>query len=269
MKPWRKLHTQMLSNPKYIQLNDDDRLFIYESLLSTEDDGYLPEIASLAYTLHRPQLVVAECVKSLISIGWLEDWDDGIRWSKLQTYQVSTSTERVRKHRAMKRSETLRNVSVTDETVPLKDKEVDLEEEEIKKKKGLGTDVPLSPGCPATPYKEIASIYHEVLPELPLMKVWTAQRKKMMQTRWREDAARQDLDAWRKLFEMIRKCPHLMGDNDRGWTLTLPWLLKAENFAKVLEGNYYKRQDTERQLLGDKASRTAANARKALGLEEE
>ena len=41
-----------------------------------------------------------------------------------------------------------------------------------------------------------------------------------------------------KVFTYIRRCPHLLGVNDRGWTADLGWLVKADNFAKVQQGNY-------------------------------
>ena len=38
------------------------------------------------------------------------------------------------------------------------------------------------------------------------------------------------------------KSSFLNGDNDRGWTASIDWLIKPENRLKVLEGKYDNRQ---------------------------
>ena len=41
-----------------------------------------------------------------------------------------------------------------------------------------------------------------------------------------------------KAIDLIKKCPFLLGDNQRNWQITFDWFLKPNNFPKVLEGNY-------------------------------
>lgn len=91
-----------------------------------------------------------------------------------------------------------------------------------------------------------------MIPELPAVKTWSAARMRHLQTRWREQckakgwASQADGIAWfRRLFGHVRKSRFLMGETARapgheGWTCTLPWLVEAENFAKVIEGNYHR-----------------------------
>ena len=95
---------------------------------------------------------------------------------------------------------------------------------------------------PACPHQQIIEIYHEVLPELNQVKVWNEARRKMLQKRWREDSKRQRLDWWRGYFEFVRECPLLMGNHEskshEGWAADLEWLVRPNNFAKVIEGKY-------------------------------
>lgn len=103
----------------------------------------------------------------------------------------------------------------------------------------------VGPVVATCPHQQIIDLYHEVLPELPAVRVWNEKRRKHLQARWREDRERQDLDWWRGFFEYIRTCPWLMGKipgkEGRAFACTLPWIVSPEPFAKILEGNYEER----------------------------
>ena len=97
-----------------------------------------------------------------------------------------------------------------------------------------------APTKASVPYDEIVSLYHEILPELPRVKLLTDKRKAWIKTRWNEDPQRQDLQWWREYFESVRDQAHLMGDNDRGWKADLEFLVKADKMARVLEKSYQR-----------------------------
>lgn len=44
------------------------------------------------------------------------------------------------------------------------------------------------------------------------------------------------------ILEMIEKSPHLLGENERGWTVTFDWILNPSNYIKIIEGQYLKRK---------------------------
>lgn len=106
--------------------------------------------------------------------------------------------------------------------------------------------------CLACPHQVITDAWAEILPELPAVRSWNATRAKHLQTRWREQAkakgwktSEDGVEWFRKLFGYVRKSAFLMGqsargDGHEGWTCTLPWLIAAENFAKVIDGNYHR-----------------------------
>lgn len=99
---------------------------------------------------------------------------------------------------------------------------------------------------PACPHQDIVDLYHEILPELPRVKVWDEQRQGFLRSRWREDAKRQNLDWWRRFFTAVRTSPWLMGQvpgrEGRVFVCTLEWLIRPTNFRKVIEGHYADRR---------------------------
>jgi hypothetical protein len=104
----------------------------------------------------------------------------------------------------------------------------------------------------ACPHQQIIEAWAEILPELPAVKTWSPTRAKHLQARWREQCKSrgwktqaEGVDWFLRMFGYIRKSAFLMGASPRGdghesWSCSLPWVIEAENFAKVLEGNYHR-----------------------------
>lgn len=103
---------------------------------------------------------------------------------------------------------------------------------------GVATSLPsgISP-CPA---EQIVDLYHEVLPELPEVKILTEERRKHLRARWREDSKRQNLGWWRKYFQAVRASDFLMGRSGQ-WIANFDWLINPQNLAKVIEKRYINR----------------------------
>lgn len=93
-------------------------------------------------------------------------------------------------------------------------------------------------GRPDCPHEKIIELYHEVLPELKAVKLWTPKRKALLQARWREDEKRQNLDYWRRLFGYVRKSEFLMGA-DGSWKASLEFIVTSSKFVKLIEGDYH------------------------------
>ena len=115
----------------------------------------------------------------------------------------------------------------------------------------------------SVPYEEIVSLYHEILPELPRVKLLTDKRKAWIKTRWNEDPQRQDLQWWREYFESVRDQAHLMGDNDRGWKADLEFLVKADKMARVLEKSYQRENKNGNHNGNEQAVLSWLNRKKA------
>lgn len=97
-------------------------------------------------------------------------------------------------------------------------------------------------GTPDCPHAEIIAAYHELLPELRAVASWSEQRQGYLRARWREDPQRQCVAWWREFFAYVRKCPLLMGRKPGAdWEADLEWLVRPNNFVKVIEGKYEER----------------------------
>lgn len=107
--------------------------------------------------------------------------------------------------------------------------------------------------CPPCPHEQILAAYHEALPELPRVKVWDGARKSHLQARWRERwkagkyATQSDgMAYWERLFRHVRTCDWLMGRvtgrDGRAFKASLGWLVRPENFAKLIEGRYDRQE---------------------------
>lgn len=101
-----------------------------------------------------------------------------------------------------------------------------------------------SGAVPDCPHDEIISLYHELMPECPRVRVWTDKRQKSLRARWREEPKRQNLEWWRKYFSFARSCDFLVGkgSGDRPFYVDLEWLINSSNMVKVIEGKYQNAQ---------------------------
>ncbi len=108
-------------------------------------------------------------------------------------------------------------------------------------------------GLPKVCHQEVIDLYHKHLPTLRRVEVWNDTRKAYLRQRWREVA--QELSAGKQIgseavlvwfgdfFEHIGKSKFLTGrvsdKSGRAFTADLEWILKASNFAKIVEGKYH------------------------------
>lgn len=105
---------------------------------------------------------------------------------------------------------------------------------------------------PACPHGKVIALFAERLPELPKPKVefWQGSPADALRARWkflltatRGDKTRyatnevEALDWLGRFFEHVSASDWLMGRTGN-FNCTLQWLVKAENFAKVVQGNY-------------------------------
>jgi len=102
-------------------------------------------------------------------------------------------------------------------------------------------------GPPPCPHQEIINLYHEYLPANPRIRDWTPARQEHLRCRWQEAPERQNIEYWRRFFELIAtQCPFLTGQregrNGRAFRPGLEWMVKKENFTKIREGRYVEEQ---------------------------
>jgi hypothetical protein len=90
---------------------------------------------------------------------------------------------------------------------------------------------------PLCPHKEIIDLYHRLLPGLPgiVISRWRGSKSEMaLRTRWKEDKRHQSLDFWERFFSAAEANPRWTGRSGLDWKADLHWLVKRQNFDKVL-----------------------------------
>lgn len=112
------------------------------------------------------------------------------------------------------------------------------EQYQEQKKEDGENDVVVLP-CPQ---QEIIDAYHRLLPTGRRVREWTPARAAILRARWREKPKRQTLEWWEKFFAYCAESDFLTGKvhtpGRKPFELSLDWLVKAENMAKVIEGAY-------------------------------
>jgi hypothetical protein len=109
-------------------------------------------------------------------------------------------------------------------------------------------------GLPACPHRRLLALYRENLGELPQPRaeLWEGsagaeamrQRWKWLLTAKRDESgeryattAAEGVEWFVRFFQTVAESPLLMGRKGR-WRADLQWLMKRENFIKVVAGNY-------------------------------
>lgn len=103
------------------------------------------------------------------------------------------------------------------------------------------------------PQQKLIDLYHECLPGLPPVRIWTsASRVNNLAARWREMALDQGfqseadgLDFFKRFFEFVGRSKFLMGQvkqkDGRTFRADLEWITKANNFEKICDRKYHDR----------------------------
>lgn len=111
--------------------------------------------------------------------------------------------------------------------------------------------------APDCPVEKLIEIYHEQVPMGTKLEKRTPARVTVMRARWREESkpnrdkhkgystAEDGLAYWRRFFAYVAESKFLTGqvegrDGKPPFVASMPWLLKAENFANVIEGKYHR-----------------------------
>ena len=104
------------------------------------------------------------------------------------------------------------------------------------------------------PYQKIVDLYHELLTNNPECIIINDSRKSHMRQRWNSKVKStqcNDLGFWRRYFEFVAKSKFLTGCAEpqpgrKVFVASLDWLVKADNFAKVIECKYHDEDELER-----------------------
>lgn len=116
------------------------------------------------------------------------------------------------------------------------------QEQEYTSPDGDGGTSDDADGADNCPQQKIIEAYHRLLPSGRQVREWTPARGKALRTRWREKPQRQKLEWWERFFAYVAASDFLTGKTStpgrKPFEVSLDWLVKAENMAKVIEGAY-------------------------------
>lgn len=231
---WFRMYAEFASDPKVQMLSEtDQRRYIMVLCIRCNGDVTLQD-EEVAFQLRISNEEWLKTKATLVAKNLVDCDNKPTAWDKRQ-FASDSSAARVAKHREAKKQAC--NVTVTPQNRT--DTEQNKEENTL-----------VSSKLPTCPQQEILSLFAEQLPELPQPRVWDGARAKNLQTRWKwviDDLARKGkpndkqagLDFFGRMFGYIRNSDFLMGRGAGAWTgCSLGWIVKAENFAKIIEGQY-------------------------------
>lgn len=108
------------------------------------------------------------------------------------------------------------------------------------------------PAVPECPHRDLLALFGNHLPELPQPRreLWSGKNAEAMRARWRwvmtavkDDGERyattseEAVEFFARFFEHVAGSDFLCGRAGK-WSCDLGWLMKPDNFAKVIQGNY-------------------------------
>lgn len=262
--PWLRLYVEIMDDEKLRLLAFEDR-WHYVALLCCKGKGILendnPALMRrmVAVKLGLDVRELDEVSRRLSEVGLIDQATlQPTGWENRQ-FKSDNSTDRVREWRRNNQGKQKCNkedcCSNNDETLQQRscnalDTDTDTDKEAkaslSPKPDGL-SDEAESPGpeneeearsADYCPHQAIIDLYHETIPELPpvIPSRWRGSKSETyLRARWREDERHRSLDFWRRLFGAVRGCPQWMGENGIDWKADLHWIIKRENFDKVLK----------------------------------
>ena len=101
----------------------------------------------------------------------------------------------------------------------------------IKRDRG---ENPLPPPKEKVDCQQIVDLYNQICKSFPSVRSLSDARRKAIKARLNAYS----VEDFKTVFENAEASSFLKGSNDRNWTATFDWLIKDQNMAKVLEGNY-------------------------------
>lgn len=227
--------------------NGKEYLLFYLKLLceSVDHDGnlrfgdripYSPEMLS---SVTRTNVdIVRSAVKVFTELDMMEILDDGTIFMTEVTNMIGSAANndnanRQRRFREKKKQLALSGSygAVTNNNERKKiEKEIDIEKDiEIEEDKEDKTT------C-----QQVVDLFNSICKSFSKVRSLSEARKKAIRARLKNYT----LDDFREVFTKAENSNFLKGRNDRDWSANFDWLIKDSNMAKVLDGNYDNRGDS-------------------------
>lgn len=119
-----------------------------------------------------------------------------------------------------------------------------------------GSSQPTAGRIPDCPHQQIIDLYSKILPTMPIPRIWDGKRSDNLRARWRWLLTAKNTDGkpyatdsasgiafFERFFGYVANSDFLSGRDGKWQGCDLAWLVKAENFAKVIEGKYENKRE--------------------------
>ncbi len=246
---WLKLNENFFEREEIKVIEDmpngKDYIIFYMKLLlkSIRTEGVLKFREVIPYT---PEMLasitntdidtVRVAIKMFADLDLMEVWDDGTLFMVETQNMIGSETgsaRRMRKlrkkkeHKELLASQSYEDVRESDTDIDIElDKDIDIDKDTNKETGTVILD------------KKDRELVIKKWNELGLQQLRginsNTNRHSMLKARIKEYS----LDEVIQAIENIEKSPFLKGQNKNGWMITFDWLIRPNNFPKVLEGNY-------------------------------
>ena len=231
MPGWIKLHRSLLDWGWWDDINTS-RLFIYCLLranhkpnvwhgISVDRGEFISSLDGLSKDTGLSKQKIRTCLKRLKSTQELTQRSE----SQYTVFKVENYEQYQEPTQELTREQHGSNTAATP----------DKNEENVKNSTNIDETAVSRPSCP---HQEIVDSYHENLPMLPKVKIWSNPRQSLLRSRWSENEKHQNIEFWNKLFRYVATSDFLIG-NAGDFKATLEWIIKSSNFIKIIEGNYH------------------------------
>lgn len=127
------------------------------------------------------------------------------------------------------------HTDIRDKRLEIRDKRSDIEIESIDSS-------PQAEEVRSCPFGAIKNLYHSICISFPRIKSIDGNRKNAVAARWR---AYRHIEVFEELFRLAESSEFLKGQNERNWCADFDWMMKATNFAKILEHKYDGKPPTQ------------------------
>jgi len=249
---WFRVYNDILTDPK-LRILGRESCWILTQLMAFINENFrksgsisreeLQTFSSIVGTTLPKCLKIVEKAIELEIMHRAGDFYHLTNWHKRQ-FESDSSAERTRRWR-LRRSQSDATGTVT-VTAPETETESESEEDDLFKKRSpssLQSEMKPKSTTPRCPYEMIRKLFNSTCtPPLEVVHELTSTERKRIQARWRDQPS---IDPFLKVFQETKSGPWLLGDNPSGWQATLLWIVKLENWDKILTGEY-RRHDRKR-----------------------
>lgn len=250
---WFRMYGEFAHDPKVQMLSEAmQRRYVMLLCLRCSNTDVTDDVTlhdeEVAFQLRISSEEIAETKRLFIAKGFIDSSWNLLNWDKRQ-FTSDSSNARVAKHRALQKAKQSEGGNDDVTLQQRKSNAPDTDTDTDKSAKALSSSAKL----PTCPVDRVIEVYHEVLPELPAVRLKTESRTRAIRKFWqwvltskkadstrRAESSEQALAWLADYFGRVRDNDFLMGNTPKtgdhaGWKCDLDYLLTERGMKQVIE----------------------------------